>query len=83
MSEKSYTIHDDHFYFKNIGLNIAYYRKKRGYTQETLAEKVDISRSFLSAIEAPNVDKVFSLPVLFQICRILEVTPQDIFDYDK
>lgn len=72
-----------HHYYSNIGLNISYYRKKNGLTQEALAEKVGISRSFLSAIEAPNVDKVFSLPVLFEICNALEIEPSQIFNFDK
>ena len=33
-----------------LGLKIAYYRKKRGYTQENLAEKVGISLNFLAQV---------------------------------
>ena len=33
------------------GLKIAYYRKKRGYTQESFAEKVGISLNFLAQVE--------------------------------
>ena len=72
-----------HYYYSNIGMNIAYYRKKRGLTQDALAEKVGISRSFLSAIEAPNVDKVFSFPVLFDICNALEIEPAQLSDFNK
>ena len=72
-----------HHYYANIGLNISYYRKKNDLTQEALAEKVGISRSFLSAIEAPNVDKVFSLPVLFEICNVLDIEPSQIFNFDR
>lgn len=72
-----------HHYYSNIGLNISYYRKKNGLTHEALAEKVGISRSFLSAIEAPNVDKVFSLPVLFEICKALDIEPSQIFNFDR
>lgn len=31
--------------FVELGLNIAFYRKKKGFTQEELAEKIGISRS--------------------------------------
>ena len=34
-----------------LGLKIAYYRKKRGYTQESFAEKVGISLNFLAHID--------------------------------
>lgn len=56
-----------------LGLNIAYYRKLRGFTQEELAEKVGVSRSHLSAIEAPNVMKAFSIELLFEIAEALQV----------
>ena len=37
--------------YRKLGLNIAFYRKDRGFTQLELAEKVDIDRSHMSAIE--------------------------------
>ena len=58
-----------------LGLNIAFYRKKQGLTQEQLAEKIGISRSHLSAIEAPNMVKTFSLELLFNIADALEIEP--------
>ena len=64
-----------------INLDVIMAKRKIGLSE--LAEKVGISRSFLSAIEAPNVDKVFSLPVLFEICNALEIEPSQIFNFDK
>lgn len=61
--------------FIELGLNISYYRKKKGITQEQLAEMVGISRSHLSAIEAPNIVKAFSIELLFNIARALEIEP--------
>ena len=40
--------------FIQLGIVIAAMRKMRGMSQEQLAEKANISRSHLSAIEAPN-----------------------------
>ena len=57
-----------------IGLNIAYYRKLNGLTQEALCEIVDISRTHLSNIEAPNVEKNVSLEVLFDIVEVLDIS---------
>ncbi len=34
-----------------LGLKIAYYRKKRGYTQEVFAEKIGKSLNFLAQVE--------------------------------
>ncbi|MDO4830896.1 MAG: helix-turn-helix transcriptional regulator [Clostridia bacterium] len=59
--------------YVQLGLNIAYFRKLRGYTQEELAEMVDISRSHLSAIEAPNIIKAFSIELLFNIADALQI----------
>ena len=37
-----------------LGLTIAFYRRARGLTQSELAEAVQISRTHMSNIEAPN-----------------------------
>lgn len=58
-----------------LGLNISFYRKRKGFTQEQLAEKIGISRSHLSAIEAPNLVKAFSIELLFDIANALEIEP--------
>ena len=65
-------------YLKLISLNIAYYRKKKGLTQEKLAEVVGISRTYLSKIEAPNLPASLSLNTLFAIAEALDVSlPED------
>ena len=61
--------------FVELGLNISYYRKRKGITQEKLAEMIGISRSHLSAIEAPNIIKAFSIELLFNIANALEIEP--------
>ena len=65
--------------YKNLGLNISYFRKSRGYTQIELAEILDIDRSHLSAIELANVG--VSLDILFKLCEALEITPKELFDF--
>ena len=59
--------------YVQLGLNIAYYRKLLGYSQEQLAEKAGISRTHLSMIEAPNIIKSFSLELLFDIAAALQL----------
>lgn len=41
--------------YRQLGLTIAYYRKLHGITQMQLAEDVNLSRTHISNIEAPNV----------------------------
>jgi transcriptional regulator with XRE-family HTH domain len=74
MSEK----HGDKYL--QLGLNIAYYRKMRGLNQETLADMVGISRTHISNIEAPKVDKSLSLEVLFDIADALKVSVSKLFE---
>lgn len=67
--------------YVELGLNIAYYRKRAGLTQEQLAERADISRSHLSAIEAPNIIRPFSLEILFDLANALDVRPSKLLDF--
>jgi len=64
-----------------LGLNIAYHRKLAGMTQEQLAEKVGISRSYLGEIEAPNMITNISLEVLFALAKALAITAQQLLDF--
>lgn len=68
-------------YYIELGLNIAFYRKRAGMTQDILAEKANLSRSHLSAIEAPNIIRPFSLEVLFNIARALGVEPYKLLQF--
>jgi transcriptional regulator with XRE-family HTH domain len=61
--------------YLKIGRNIASYRKQRGYTQAELANRIGISRSHLSAIEAPNVLRPFSIELLLSFADVLCVPP--------
>lgn len=72
--------------FKNehlqLGLKIAYYRKLKGYTQESLAEKIDCSAAFIGHVEAPNIKKSVSLDTLFAISKALDVPVYKFFVFD-
>ncbi len=59
--------------YKIIGQAIKKYRKDKGFTQEQLADRVSISMSYLTKIEAPNCDQPFSLEVVFDIAEVLEI----------
>ena len=65
-----------------LGLKIAYYRKKRGYTQESLAEKVGISLNFLAQVEGTGTIRGISLETLFKMADVLQVAPSKLLEDD-
>lgn len=65
-----------------LGLKIAYYRKKAGYTQEALAEKIGKSLNFLAQIEGPGTVKGLSLETLFKIADVLCISPAKLLEDD-
>ena len=66
--------------FIQLGIAIAALRKMRGLSQEKLAEKANVSRSHISAIEAPGIVRAFSLEVFFNVADALEVDPADLIN---
>jgi len=66
--------------YNQIGQKIKKYRKEKKLTQVELAEKLDISISYLSKIEAINCKKSFSLDLLVNIAETLEIDIKDFFD---
>ena len=59
--------------YKNIGLKIAYYGKKKGYTQAVLAQQIGMSAAYLGQIERGNRGNSFSLETLYQIADALGI----------
>ena len=69
--------------YKMIGLNIAYYRKLKGLTQLQLSEKINISRTHMSNIEAPNIHTSISLETLLNIADVLDVPAMNFLSFDR
>lgn len=65
--------------YRQLGLNIAYYRKQHCLSQLQLAELLDISRTHMSRIE--TADCAVSLDVVFDICDVLCISPSKLFDF--
>lgn len=63
---------DENYIYETIGKNIKKYRKLKGWTQEKLAEEIDYSLSFISAIES-SYHQTFSLGAIWRISRVLGV----------
>ena len=64
-----------------LGLNIAFYRKREGMTQDQLAEKAGMSRQYLGEIEAPNMITTMSLEVLFNIADALRIPASKLLEF--
>jgi len=60
-----------------IGLNIAYYRKKKGMKQKDLAEIVDISNNYMSEIE--TCKKIPAMNLIYDIADALEIEVHKLF----
>ncbi len=67
-----------HERYKRLGLNIAYYRKLCGLTQEQLAERLELDRTTISKIELATVG--VSLDVLFEMADIFGINTQKLFE---
>ena len=65
--------------YKKLGLNIAYYRRDRGYTQEQLAEALGLDRTTISKVESALSG--VSLDVLFALSNLLDVPVKCFFDF--
>lgn len=59
--------------------NVKYYRKKLDLTQEELAEKADISISYIKQIESNKEFKNVSLTVILKLSKALEVSVDKLF----
>lgn len=62
--------------------NVRLYRRKMGYTQENLAEKADISISYIKQIESRKEYKNISLSVIQKIAKTLNVSLQMLFSVE-
>ena len=64
--------------FIQLWITISALRKLRGMSQEQLAEKANISRSHLSAIEAPEMVRALSMDTFYNIADALEIDPAEL-----
>lgn len=69
--------------YKEIGCRISCCRKHEHMTQEEMAEKLDVSRQHIGAIEAPNVKRKISLDLLFNIAELMNVEPKYFLEFQE
>ncbi|MDO5105055.1 helix-turn-helix domain-containing protein [Capnocytophaga sp.] len=65
----------------NIGFNIRKVREQKGFSQEYVANQLNISQASYARLE--NEDTKVTVDRLFQIAKILETEISDFFDENK
>ncbi len=65
-----------------LGLKIAYYRRKAGYTQEYFAELIEKSVSFVGQVEGTGTVRGVSLETLFKMAQVLNISPAKLLEED-
>lgn len=60
-----------------MGRKIKQARKNKKYTQDFVAEKIEVSTDLLRNIE--NGRNIGSIPTLLNVCNVLEITPNELF----
>ena len=68
--------------YRILGLKIAYYRKKAGYTQEVFAEKINKSVNFLAQVEGTGTTRGVSLETLFKMAAVLQIPASKLLEND-
>lgn len=68
--------------YTTLGLKIAYYRKKAGYTQVNFAEKIGKSVNFLAQVEGTGTVRGISLETLFKIAERLNIPASKLLEDD-
>lgn len=65
-----------------LGLKIAYYRRKAGFTQEHFAELIGKSISFVGQVEGTGTIRGVSLETLFKMAQVLNIPPAKLLEED-
>ncbi len=68
---------------RTVGARILYYRRLKGYTQEDLAKKVGISKSYLSKIEHGHYPGCVSLPILYKLAEELDINMSELVSEER
>lgn len=65
--------------YRQLGLNIHFYRKNKGYTQDQLAEIVGVDFTHISRVEVGKAG--VSIDLLFAIADALEIPVNKLFEF--
>jgi transcriptional regulator with XRE-family HTH domain len=67
--------------FRQLGLNIQYYRRLREMSQQELADQIGYSRAQVGLIENPNSPMGTTLENLFEIADALDIEIAKLFEF--
>ena len=70
---------DLHKQYNTFRMNIKYYRKLNKMSQEDLAEKTDLSISYIKQIESNKEFKNVSLTVILKLSKALNISVDKLF----
>ena len=63
-----------------FGLKVQYYRKLNGMTQETFADRLGLSWSYVAKNESPTKAFGVSMETLFKIAEVLDIPVAKLFE---
>ena len=69
--------------YKQIGNKVAYYRKLRNFTQDELADRVNISVSSLSKLERGKYNNNIPLSMIIMIAEGLRIDVSLLVTFDE
>ncbi len=69
--------------YTNFSDNVRHYRKLNRLTQEELAERADLSTSYVKQIESNHEYKNISLTTILKISKALDVGVNQLFYHNK
>lgn len=61
--------------------NLIYYRKKRGFSQESLAEKCNLHRTYISLLERKQ--RNVTLKNIEKLAKALDIEPYELLKEEK
>ncbi len=79
MKDKAF-IHNDEYYYSIIRKNIRKYRLDKKFTQQDLADMVEMSREYICDIENESRHKHLKISVLGRIAEALSIPIQKFFE---
>lgn len=67
--------------YRSLGLSVAYFRKYHGLTQQSVADKMNVSYETISRIE--NANTGITLDMLFELSKAINTSLGDLFNHAK
>lgn len=73
----------DQYYmeYRDLGLSVSYFRKRNGFTQQEVADRMNISYETISRIE--NANTGITLDMLFDLSKAIQTPLGELFAHAK